>query len=148
MQLQAALVLDGQLMEGEQRWSRGIAEILSVSQRQQGLFSADRDAPSYPPPLEATGVDGDVSHLAHLLLEHYGYTVVEPPEIPARDPWVGVDRRTRTRVLMALTEQQLLEPAQAQQILSLTFLLLQQQIQRSENLDTIKKLLPVAMGEG
>lgn len=143
-QLQEALLLDGQLREGEQRWSRGIAALLTDAQREEGLAQADFSAPSPPPPLEATGVDGDVSHLATLLLERYGYPTGEMPEVPARDPWVGVDRRSRTRMLVALADR--LEPEQARQILLLTLQLLEEQLQRSENLKTVEKLLPVAMG--
>lgn len=145
-QLQEALRVDGQLREGEQRWSRGIATLLSDAQREEGLAKADLLAPSPPPPLEATGVDGDVSHLATLLLERYGYPTGDMPEVPARDPWVGVDRRSRTRMLVALAEQNALQPEQARQISLLTLQLLEEQLQRSENLKTVERLLPVAMG--
>jgi hypothetical protein len=148
LQLQTALVRDGQLGEYEQRWSRAVGVLLSEEDRQKGLLWADLNSPSPPPPQEAPGVDGDVSSLATILLETYGYQVVQPPEIPAQDPWVGVDRRRRTRVLVALVQHQALTPEKAHQILSVTLDLLQHQIERSENLETIKMLLPVAMGEG
>ena len=148
LQLQTALVRDGQLGEYEQKWSRAIGAILSEEQREKGLLWADLNSPSPPPPQEAPGVDGDVSALATVLLETYGYQTVQMPEIPAQDPWVGVDRRRRTRVLVALVAHQALKPEAAHQILSVTLDLLQHQMERSENLDTIKMLLPIAMGEG
>lgn len=147
-QLQQALTMDAAWLAEEEAWSRGVGALLTDAQRQAGQARVDMQAPTVPPPRECPGVDGDISRLAQVLLQNYGYEGVPVPVPPTRDPWIGTDRRSRTRALIVLAERLELEPDQAQQLLSSTLNLLQIEIKRAENLDWIKKLLPVVMGEG
>lgn len=148
LQLQQALTMDAAWLAEEEAWSRGVGALLTEEQRQSGQARVDLQAPTVPPPRECPGVDGDISRLAQVLLQKYGYEGVPVPVPPTRDPWIGTDRRSRTRALIVLAEQAELQPEQAQQLLSSTLNLLHLEIQRAENLSWIKKLLPVVMGEG
>lgn len=148
LQLQQALTMDAAWLAEEEAWSRGVGALLTEEQRQSGQARVDLQAPTVPPPRECPGVDGDISRLAQVLLQNYGYEGVPVPVPPTRDPWIGTDRRSRTRALIVLAEQAELQPEQAQQLLSSTLNLLHLEIQRAENLSWIKKLLPVVMGEG
>lgn len=147
-QLAVALTNDAELERAEETWTRGVGAILTVSQQKQGMEAIVVDnSPPHPPPPECPGVEGDIAALASLLIQNYGYQGITPTKIPDRDPWVGPDRRSRGRALLALAEAHALTPEQAAALLSLSLDLLEVQRERAENREMMEKLLPVVMGE-
>ena len=146
-QLQLALERDTELERAEERWTRGVGALLSPAQQKQALSPEFLEGPSWPPPPECPGVEGDIAHLAERLIEVYGYQPASSPEIPDRDPWVGPDRRSRSRALVGMVQARLLEPSQAASLLALSLELLEVQRERAENRERMEELLPVVMGE-
>ena len=145
--LKIAIAADPEYAKAEFTWNREVAAALSTEERATALTLADLDSPSPSPPAEARQANGDMVAVASTLLHRYGYLDLPDVDAPTDDAWPGPDRRTRARGIVALAEGPGLNPTAAQTILHATLRLLQSELDRAHNTETMQLLLPVAMGK-
>lgn len=113
----------------ETRWIRLVDSLLSPAERQDGLARAAR-----MPPLQAAGgvrTEPELPALIEALAQRYGPATVDEP-VRATTVWLGVDRRTRAKAVLALVRGPGLDPERAARLLGATQAMLQAEADRQE----------------
>ncbi len=131
IELGALLRRESAVVQREEGWNRRVASVVGARLRAEGLALADLDAPAPRPPASAPAADGDTVALLDTLVRRYG---VDPDAVlpdPTEDEWPSVDRRTRTRALLALARADRLDATSAGVIVAATLDLLDAWEERS-----------------
>lgn len=113
----------------ETRWIRLVDSLLSPAERQDGLARASR-----MPPLQAAGgvrTEPELPALIEALAQRYGPTTADEP-VRTTTVWLGVDRRTRAKAVLALVRGPGLDPERAARLLGATQAMLQAEADREE----------------
>lgn len=128
------------LAEREDRWGYVVAALLSPAERAEGLTRA-ADAPQ-PKAAPGMTIEPEMPFLVEAILARYGPRTLPAPDVPRREQWPMVDRRSRARALTALVRGPGLDDDRAAIVLGVTLDLLDAQSRRTEIEAELADLLP------
>ena len=125
----------------EEAWNTRVAAILTPAQRDRAR-SLGLAVPTTAPTGDERVVEPEVQALARELLDEVGVGEVILPATPIRDPWPGVDRRSRARALQGLLRAGELPDEQARAVLQVTLDALDAQVERTVAERALREALP------